>query len=259
MLIAFSLLCFSSPAQSKKMKAANALYDAKEYSKAIEAYKAILSDNLSAPGVKSKIADCYRLTNSYSSAQKYYAEVVNSTERQPIDVYHYAECLKASRNIAEAKKWYGEYVKLAPNDKEALSKLKSCSNYLDSVNTIKCADASVAGASMTFVSPETGKTNVPITFDASKVEFKDEKPTEYYWNFDDNSVRLGKTVKHTFSEFRSHNIKLIVTTEKKNGSVSMHCAYKAINIRPGYKPGNNLLDVQKQDAELRDKTPKKQQ
>ena len=204
--IFFSFVYLSVDAQSKKIKEAHTLYDKKEYLQAIEAYQAILADNPSTANIKAKMADCYWQTNSFSTAQKYYAEAADNGELTPIDMYRYAECLTIVHHIAEAKKWYEEYVKVTPCDKVALSKLKSCSIYLDSANTMSCVDASTFSSHLSFSSPEIGKINVPVTFDASHLGFKDEKPTGYYWNFEENAIGLGNTIKHSFSENRLHTV-----------------------------------------------------
>ena len=175
LLAGLVLFCFSSPAQSKKIKAANALYDAKDYVKAIDAYKAILEDNQFAPGVKSKIADCYRFTKSYNLAQRYYGEVVNGPERQSSDMYNYAECLRTTGSIAGAKKWYTEYLRAVPGDKNATLRSTSCTLYLDSAASMKCTPDNFP-----FSAPDIGKMNAAIPFDASKIQIPGEKATDYF-------------------------------------------------------------------------------
>jgi len=259
--IIFSLIFFNTflfisnvSAQSKKLKEANSFYENKQYYKALEVYKSIPKET-NTMEIKAKMADCYRLTKDFPHAEKYYSDVVNSPDKKSSYLFDYAECLKSDGKIAEAKTWYGEYLKLEPGDKKAITLFNSCSAYVDSVNSIKCIDLqNNQSSSLNFQAPEIAKAFIPAVFDASKVSIGDEKITEYYWDFEDNSIGLGAKVNHKFSENRIYTIRLIVTTETKDGAHSIHCAYKTVDVKPNYKPGNNnLLEIQKQNADKREK------
>lgn len=243
-------LSFNVSAIKRDVKDGDTLFAHKDYYKAIEVYKAELEKG-NDPEIKAKLADCYRFTNNTLAAEKIYAELVNSPDDKPIYSLYYADCLKNNGKITEAKNAYGEYLRSFPNDKSASSAFKSCAIYSDSASLISCADLKTQPSLVSFDAPDFTKTFIPITLDASKINAGKDSISEYFWDFDDRTIALGKITNHKFSENRTYAVKLIITTQKTNGTASIYCGSKVIDVRPNFKPGNNLLEIQKQGAENR--------
>lgn len=99
-----------------------------QYVKAISYYK---KEAKSKSGNKQeaflKLADCYKKINDYQSAEINYrnALAINSNV-QPDIFYNYGQVLKVNNKYTEAADQYNNYIKLKPNDANALKALKFC-------------------------------------------------------------------------------------------------------------------------------------
>lgn len=74
-----------------------------------------------------KLAHSYRLLSQYAQAEQAYRAAVESGQDVPADVYYqYAQVLRANMKYEEAAAQYSNYIKLSPNDQNAVNAYKFC-------------------------------------------------------------------------------------------------------------------------------------
>jgi PKD repeat protein len=79
--------------------------------------------------------------------------------------------------------------------------------------------------------PDEGPPGQKISFSADSTNLPGWNITQYYWNFDDGSIAIGKEVDKTFLKPGTYNIQLIVTAEPDPGGVIREaCVCKNIVI-----------------------------
>ena len=84
--------------------------------------------------------------------------------------------------------------------------------------------------------PETAKPGEEIIIDANKTFLPDKTITNYYWDFGDDNIATGITVKHTYTESGKYRIKLSVSYTKDKGTQSLNdCRYFEILIQDSEK------------------------
>jgi hypothetical protein len=79
--------------------------------------------------------------------------------------------------------------------------------------------------------PDTGNAGQNLKFDANSTNLPGWNIAQYYWNFDDESIGIGKEVDKTYLRPGAYNIQLIVTAEPEPGGVTREtCVCKNIII-----------------------------
>jgi PKD domain/WD40-like Beta Propeller Repeat len=80
--------------------------------------------------------------------------------------------------------------------------------------------------------PDTAYQNRNIELSADKTNLPGWKIAQYYWNFGDETIAIGKEVDKMYSKPGSYDIQLIVTTEAEPGGISREaCIMKNIIIK----------------------------
>jgi hypothetical protein len=81
--------------------------------------------------------------------------------------------------------------------------------------------------------PDDGNTGQKLMFSADSTNLPGWNITQYYWNFGDESIAIGKEVDKTYLKPGAYNIQLIVTAEPEPGGVVREaCVSKNIIIAP---------------------------
>ena len=83
--------------------------------------------------------------------------------------------------------------------------------------------------------PDAGNAGQNLRFDANSTNLPGWNITQYYWNFDDGSIAIGKEVDKTFIRPGNYNVQLIVTAEPEPGGVvreSCVCKNVVISRQP---------------------------
>jgi hypothetical protein len=81
--------------------------------------------------------------------------------------------------------------------------------------------------------PDNGNAGQRLMFNADSTNLPDWNITQYYWNFGDESIAIGKEVDKTYLKPGTYNIQLIVTAEPEPGGVVREaCVCKNIIITP---------------------------
>ncbi|MCW3077177.1 MAG: hypothetical protein JWO32_1786 [Bacteroidetes bacterium] len=98
------------------------------YIRAISKYKkAAKSNSADQQEAYLKLADCYKKINDYQNAEACYKNALAINTNVPPDVfYNYGQVLKTNNKYPEAADQYNNYIKLKPNDANALKALKFC-------------------------------------------------------------------------------------------------------------------------------------
>jgi len=79
--------------------------------------------------------------------------------------------------------------------------------------------------------PDKGITGQDLSFSAESTNLPGWNISRYYWNFDDESISIGKNVVKSYSRPGSYNIQLIVTADAEPGGVTREaCICKNILI-----------------------------
>lgn len=73
--------------------------------------------------------------------------------------------------------------------------------------------------------------NETMAFNAEKTYLPNKKIINYYWDFNDGSVAIGKEVKHCFEAPRTYRVLLGITYSGRNNQVQLEVRYKDILIR----------------------------
>jgi PKD repeat protein len=79
--------------------------------------------------------------------------------------------------------------------------------------------------------PDTGVTGQKLSFSADSTNLPGWNITKYYWNFDNESIAIGREVDNTYMQPGTYNIQLIVTADPEPGGVTREaCVCKNIII-----------------------------
>jgi outer membrane protein OmpA-like peptidoglycan-associated protein/tetratricopeptide (TPR) repeat protein len=99
-----------------------------QYIKAISKYKKALTGNSSNnQEAHLKLADCYKRINEYQNAEESYKKALAISLNVPAEVFfNYGQVLKINNKYPEAAEQYNKYIKLKPNDGNAVKALKFC-------------------------------------------------------------------------------------------------------------------------------------
>jgi PKD repeat protein len=80
-------------------------------------------------------------------------------------------------------------------------------------------------------SPDQGTTGQRIRFSAENTNLPGWNIDRYYWNFDDETIAIGKEVDKVYNKPGTYTIQMIVSTEPDPGGiVSEACVCKIITI-----------------------------
>ncbi len=127
--IKFSVLLFISCASLfSQIKKGDEFASRYQYIKAISKYKKALSGNSSFnQEAHLKLAECYKRINDYENAESSYKKALAISLNVPAEVFfNYGQILKTNNKYPEAAEQYNKYIKLKPNDQNALKALKFC-------------------------------------------------------------------------------------------------------------------------------------
>lgn len=116
LFIASIIICLSAMAQEEvniNYIKANKLYNIGFYAKAIPHFEKVLNEGTwtEVEDAEVKIAHCYNELRNYSKAAEAYKRIVTDPATEPINYYNYAHVLKSMGQYDEAKKWFTKYAK----------------------------------------------------------------------------------------------------------------------------------------------------
>lgn len=136
LLILFLLVLAITPgqAQSKKMRKADAIYDAGEYFKASEMYTKLYSKagSRAAKGeLAFKLGMCFRKMNIPKKAEKWFNRSVKNKYQDPMAVCYLADAMKMNEKYADAKVTYEKFKDLVPDDPRGNRGMRSCESALE--------------------------------------------------------------------------------------------------------------------------------
>ncbi len=115
----------------------------------------------------------------------------------------------------------------------------------------------IEGIPITFKSTESPQINDLLNFDASNSLIDGASITDYFWDFGDGSLALGKFVTHTFKAIGNYSVKLTVTAQSFDGKQDIiYCGYKRLTVASDTYKEKSLLDILKEDAAEREKDKK---
>lgn len=119
-------------AQTKSLsQKADDLFDQKQYIAALEkyeeAYNKISSNKAEKNRLYFQMGECYRLMNNFPKAERVYKRLISSKyyTTEPKIYFYLAEMCRFENKLEEAEENYTAYIKLAPNDKYAVSRKNS--------------------------------------------------------------------------------------------------------------------------------------
>ena len=115
--------------QNKRIKKANASFNAGEYIKASEKYKKIYSKaktKVIKGEIAFKLGECYRNMNIIKYSKKWYGKAVRYRYQNPVAVLHLADAQLIFKEYEEAKVNYEKYKELVPDDVRGRNGIKSC-------------------------------------------------------------------------------------------------------------------------------------
>lgn len=127
--ILFLLAGTISAQPTKKLKRANALYDAGGYSEAIKLYRDDIdkiSDKKELSLYLYKVGNCFRMIGEPRKAELWYEKAIRRECPNPKVYFYYAEMLKMNEKYDLAIEQYQKYKVLVPNDPLADVGIKSC-------------------------------------------------------------------------------------------------------------------------------------
>lgn len=131
-IIFCTLILFQSCLHAQSLETANGYYAHRAFAQAIPIFEAALAKKNN-NGIKSKLANCYRILNKPEKALPLYADIVKDEKPAPKDLLHYAEVLMNVARYEEAKTWLKKFVAENPEDAQGKLLLDNC----DKIKTIK--------------------------------------------------------------------------------------------------------------------------
>ncbi len=115
----------------------------------------------------------------------------------------------------------------------------------------------IDGIPITFKNSEGPQINDLINFDASNSLIDDATITDYFWDFGDGGLGIGKTTEHTFKTPGNYTIKLTVTAQSTDAKQDIiYCGYKRIVVANDTYIEKSLIDILKEEAAEREKEKK---
>ena len=118
----------------------------------------------------------------------------------------------------------------------------------------------IDGIPITFKNSEEPQINDLINFDASNSLIDGATITDYFWDFGDGTLGLGKITEHSFKNTGNYTIKLTVTAQSNDGKQDIiYCGFKKINVGSDVYIEKSLLDILKEEAAEREKEKKAKQ
>lgn len=115
----------------------------------------------------------------------------------------------------------------------------------------------IDGIPISFKNSESPQINDLINFDASNSLIDGATITDYFWDFGDGNLSLGKLTEHSFKATGTYTIKLTVTAQSTDGKQDIiYCGYKRITVEGETYQEKTLLDVLKEEAAEREKEKK---
>ena len=112
-------------AYGQNSELANTYYARRAYAQAIPIFEALLAKKNN-PGIKSKLANCYRVLSKPEKALPLYAEIVKDDKTAQKDILHYAEVLMNVSRYEEAKIWLKKFNSDNPYDLQGKMLLDNC-------------------------------------------------------------------------------------------------------------------------------------
>jgi tetratricopeptide (TPR) repeat protein len=107
-LLAMTLLCAPSFAQTGALKKGDKFYENMVYPQATRQYEKGLKKTQDLRSME-RLADAYEQLSNLDMAERWYAKVVTLKGTAPANLMHYGMVLKANGNYAEARKWFNAY------------------------------------------------------------------------------------------------------------------------------------------------------
>lgn len=113
------------------------------------------------------------------------------------------------------------------------------------------------GIPISFKNTDSPQINDLINFDASSSLIDGATITDYFWDFNDGSLALGKLVTHSFAQAGTYTVKLTVTAQSIDGKQDIiYCGYKKLQVTSNVYQEKNLLDILKEESNEREKEKK---
>ena len=117
-------------AQGKKVKAADALFNNKEYYEALNAYKKALETIRGNKALKAELTYkeglCYMMINDCKKAEVWFAKAIKAKYQNPEAVLYLGDVMRCQAKYDEALAEYEKYVKLKPEDPRGTVGVESC-------------------------------------------------------------------------------------------------------------------------------------
>jgi len=115
----------------------------------------------------------------------------------------------------------------------------------------------IDGIPITFKNTDSPQINDLLNFDASNSVIDAATITDYFWDFGDGNLGLGKLVTHSFSTTGNYTVKLVVTAQSLDGKQDIiYCGYKKITVASNVYEEKSLLEILKEEATEREKEKK---
>jgi tetratricopeptide (TPR) repeat protein len=126
-----------------------------------------------------------------------------------------------------------------------------------SIRTDTALYVNIEGIPITFTSSDSPQINDLINFDASNSLIDGASITDYFWEFGDGKIGLGKIVTHSFLEPGNHVVKLTVTAQSFDGKQDIiYCGYKRLTVASDTNKEKSLLEILREEAAEREKDKK---
>ena len=115
----------------------------------------------------------------------------------------------------------------------------------------------IDGIPITFKNSEGPQINDLLNFDATNSLIEGATITDYFWDFGDGNLGIGKLTTHTFTSVGTFLVKLTVTAQSFDGKQDIiYCGYKRITVDSDTYKEKSLLDILKDESAEREKDKK---
>lgn len=180
-LLAGLLMPDVSYGQTIKEHRADQWYENYAYSKAVEVYEAMHTEQPSNTKYIQRLAYSYYKMLDYKKALKFYSLLVQSGANKAEDFYEYAQLLRIDGQLDESRNWLVKYIISAPGDQRA-------KNQLESINVLLELKSNVENITVKNLITNTRFTDMCPTFYKDKVVYSSAKDSfsiirnNYDWN-----------------------------------------------------------------------------